>query len=63
MVVLSCFYRLVWPKKKSDSYQDGKAIVQRVISVIYNVTGIAITYFIQLANKEENSPLIKNFIT
>ena len=46
-----------------DSYQGDGAIVRRVMVVICEATGMAITYFTQSAKEEENLPLIQDFVT
>ena len=46
-----------------DSYQGDGAIVRRVMVVICEATGMAITYFTQSAKEDENLPLMQDFVT
>ena len=46
-----------------DSYQGDGAVVCRVMVVICEATGMAITYFTQSAKEDENLPLVQDFIT
>lgn len=46
-----------------DGYQGDGAIVRRVMAVVCEATGMAITYFTETAKEDENLPLMKDFVT
>lgn len=46
-----------------DTYQGDGAIVRRAMVGICEATGMAITYFTQLAKEDENLPLLQDFVT
>lgn len=46
-----------------DSYQGDGAIVRRVMVVVCEATGMAITYFTQSSKEDENLPLTRDFVT
>lgn len=50
-------------KRGMGQHQGNCAIVRQVMVIIYEVTGMAITYFTQSAKENENLLLIQDFVT
>ena len=48
--------------KKWGGYQRNGTIVRQTMIIVCEATGIAMTYFTQSAKKNENLPLVKNFM-
>lgn len=49
-------------KEGWDTYQGDGAVVRRVIVVICEATGMAVTYFTQSAKEDKNLPLTRDFV-
>lgn len=49
-------------EKRWNGYQSNKAIIQRLIAIIYKTIEIVIIYFIKLTKEKGNLFLIKNLV-
>lgn len=50
-------------KKRSDSYHGDELIVCSVVVIICEASRMSIIYFTQSAQKDENFPLMQDFVT
>lgn len=49
-------------EKSWDTYQGNGAIVRQVMVLVCEATGMAVSYFTQLAKKDKNLPITQDFV-